>query len=226
MPHLRRWAGAAADPGAHLAPAERLRHVEVRAGDGRCQPGAPLRHPDDGAALQHRAGTAAVGLQRLLRRLPDLQPALPARRFAGRLRGRPGGPRLRQHPRRRRRQRAGAQRRTGGRPGLQRRRRYAVHDARVRRGGPRAVRIGAAGPRERGVPLRRHPAHHLRRRRARGARLEAAAHPRGLGRGVRRLAAGDAGPGPGPGRSGREDADVGRGTPGRRGQGDRTGRDG
>ena len=76
------------------------------------------------------------------------------------------------------------------------------------------VRIGAAGPRERGVPLRRHPAHHLRRRRARGARLEAAAHPRGLGRGVRRLAAGDAGPGPGPGRSGREDADVGRGTPG------------
>ena len=78
-PRLRRPAGDAAHPGADLEPAERLRDVEVRRGDGRHQPRPAVRHPDGGAALQHRPGPAAVGLQRLLRRLPDLQPALPAR---------------------------------------------------------------------------------------------------------------------------------------------------
>ena len=43
-------------------------------------------------------GPAAVGLQRLLRGLPDLQPALPAGQRAGAVRGRAGDPGLRQHP--------------------------------------------------------------------------------------------------------------------------------
>ena len=77
-------------------------------GDGGGQPGTPVRHPDRRAALQHRAGTAAVGVQRLLRRLPDLLPELPARQRAGAVRGRRRHPRLRQHRRRGGRQRAGA----------------------------------------------------------------------------------------------------------------------
>ena len=126
---MRRPARDAAHPGAHLEPAERVRHVEVRRGDGGRQARPPLRDPDGRAALQHRAGPPAVGLQRLLRGLPDLQPALPAGRCAGALRGRPGDPRLRQHPRRRRRQPARARGRAGGRPGLQRRRGHALHHA-------------------------------------------------------------------------------------------------
>ena len=94
-----------------VEPAERLRHVQVRRGVGGDQPRPPLRDPDGRAALQHRAGPAAVGLQRLLGRLPDLLPALPARRRAHAVRGRPGDPRLRQHPRRRRRERPRADRR-------------------------------------------------------------------------------------------------------------------
>ena len=51
------------------------------------------------------------------------------------------GPRLRQHPRRRRRQPAGARRRSRSRAGVQRGRRPRLHDARVRRGRPAPVRL-------------------------------------------------------------------------------------
>ena len=61
-------------------------------------------------ALQHRAGAAAVGLQRLLGRVPHLLPELPARRGADPVRGRRRHPRLRQHRRCGGRQRAGARR--------------------------------------------------------------------------------------------------------------------
>ena len=48
-------------------PQNAVRHVEARRGDGGDQPRAAVRDPDGRAALQHRAGPAAVGLQRLLR---------------------------------------------------------------------------------------------------------------------------------------------------------------
>ena len=67
--------------------------------------GPPLRHPDRRAAVQHRPGSPAVGLQRLLRRLPHLLPELPAGQAADPVRGRRRHPRLRQHRRRGRRQR-------------------------------------------------------------------------------------------------------------------------
>ena len=38
-------------------PAERVRHVEARRGDGRHQPRPPVRHPDRRPALQHRPGS-------------------------------------------------------------------------------------------------------------------------------------------------------------------------
>ena len=88
----------AQDPGARLQPAERLRHVEVRRGDGRAQPRSPLRHPQRRPPVQHRPGTAAVRVQRVLGRVPDLLPALPPGRRAHAVRGRGDGPRLRQHP--------------------------------------------------------------------------------------------------------------------------------
>ena len=47
-------------------------------GNGRHQPGTPVRHPDRRAQVQHRPGPPAVGLQRLLRRVPHLLPELPA----------------------------------------------------------------------------------------------------------------------------------------------------
>ena len=68
--------GDGADARADLEPAERLRHVEVRGGDAGDQPGSSLRHPHGGPAVQHRPGSASVGLQRLLRGVPDLLPAL------------------------------------------------------------------------------------------------------------------------------------------------------
>ena len=79
---------------------------KLGAGDGGRQPRPPVRHPHRGPALQHRAGTAAVRLQRLLRCVPHLLPELPAGRRTHPLRGRRGHPRLRQHRRRGGRQRA------------------------------------------------------------------------------------------------------------------------
>ena len=55
-------------------PQNAVRHVEAGRGNGRRQPRPPLRHPHGRPSLQHRPGPAAVGLQRLLGRLPHLLP--------------------------------------------------------------------------------------------------------------------------------------------------------
>ena len=81
-PRLRWPAGDAGHARAGLEPAERLRHVQARRGDGRRQPRPPVRHPHRGPALQHRPGPAPVGLQRVLRCVPHLLPQLPAGRGA------------------------------------------------------------------------------------------------------------------------------------------------
>ena len=84
-PVVRRTAGDAAHARADLQPAER--RTACRSSARRWWPlnlGTPVRHPDGRAAVQHRPGPAAVGLQRLLRCVPDLLPALPARRRARR----------------------------------------------------------------------------------------------------------------------------------------------
>ena len=65
---------------------------KLGAGDGRRQPGPPVRHPHRRAALQHRPGPAAVGLQHLLGRVPHLLPELPAGPRADPVRGRRGDP--------------------------------------------------------------------------------------------------------------------------------------
>ena len=122
-PVCRGRARAAGHAGAHLEPAERVRNVEARRGDGRRQPRPPVRHPYGRAALQHRAGTATVRVQRVLGRVSNLLPQLPAGHRADLVRGRPDDPRRRQHRRRRRRQRPRARRRSCRGPRVQRRRR-------------------------------------------------------------------------------------------------------
>ena len=69
---------------------------------------------------------------------------------------------------------------------------------------------------QRGVPLRRHPAHRLRHPSPARARVGAEAHPGRLGRRVRRLARGHARSRPRPRRGGRQDAVAGRRAEGRR----------
>ena len=98
-------------------------------------------------------------------------------------------------------------------PGVQRRRRQAGHHAGVRRGRAAPVRLRPGARGDRRVPVRRHPAHTVRHRRAAGAGLGAAAHPGQLGRGVRRMAQGPGRPGRGAGRGQRQDARAGRGAP-------------
>ena len=144
VPGVRRPARDAGDPGADLQSAERLWHVEARRGDGRRQPRAPVRHPHRRAQVQHRPGSPAVGLQRLLRRVPHLLPELPAGPGSHPLRGRRGDPRLRQHRRRGGRQRPGLDGRPRGRASLQRRRRQSGHYQRIRRYRPGAVRVRAS----------------------------------------------------------------------------------
>ena len=197
LPDVRRPAGDAADAGADLEPAERLRDVQVRRGDGRAQPRPPLRHPDGGAALQHRAGAPAVGLQRLLRGVPDLLPALPARRRADRSTrtARPIRDYVNIHDvvdanvlvltdERRRR------------PGVQRRRRHALHDRGVRRDRPRALRLRPSRPAVTGEYRfgdTRHICSDIDALKELG--WAPRAHAGGLGGRVRRVAEGHAGPG-------------------------------
>ena len=175
VPAVRRAAGDAAHPRADLQPAERLRHVQARRGDGRHQPRPPVRDPDGRAALQHRAGPAAVGVQRVLGRVPHLLPELPAGVSARPLRGRRRHPGLRQHQRRGGRQRARARRRARRRAGLQRRRRQGQSPP---GSSPTSSCASTARPSRAGhrrVPLRRHAAHLLRHQRAAVARLGTAA---------------------------------------------------
>ena len=192
------------------------KYAEEMVGD---QPRPALRDPDGRAALQHRPGAAAVGLQRLLRRVPDLQPALPARRCADALRGRRRDPRLRQHPRRRRRQRPRAHRRARDRPGLQRRRRHGVHDlefaeiVRAHYGSDLPARITG----EYRFGDTRHIFSDIDALKEPG--LGAARHPGGVRRGVRRVAEAHADLDRVLGDGGRDDAVAGRGPEGRRHEG-------
>ena len=153
-------AGAAGDARADLQSAERVRHVEARRGDGRREPGPPVRHPDGRAALQHRAGPSAVGLQRVLGCVPHLLPELPA----GRAR--------RRCTRTARRSATTSTSTTWSTPTC-----LALDDERavgrvfnvgggerchhqgVRRRRHAAVRLRRAGRRHRRVPLRRYPPH-------------------------------------------------------------------
>ena len=212
LPGVRRAAGVAGNAGAGLEPAERLRHVQAGRGDGRRQPRPPVRHPDRGPALQHRPGPAAVGLQRVLGRLPYLLPELPAGQ-APTLYEDGGAIRdyvnigdvvdanvlVLQDERA-----AGRVFNVGGGRSVTTREFADVVQA--------PVRLGPAGRGKRRVPLRRHPPHPVGHQRAAGAGLGAAALAGRLGRRIRRVAQGDGRSRRGAGRGQHQDARPGRGT--------------
>jgi glycosyltransferase involved in cell wall biosynthesis len=97
LPRVQWAVGTDGDTGNSRQSAEPVRNVEVRAGDGGPEPGPPVRHPYGRVALQHRAGAAAIRVQRVFGGVPHLLPQLPAGRATDGVRGRPVDPRLRQH---------------------------------------------------------------------------------------------------------------------------------
>ena len=187
LPGVRRAAGAAADPGADLQPAERVRHVEVRRGNGRDPPGSPLRNsrrwrcatassrapgsrcttPTPGACrifnLHYLLGGAPALYEdgQAIRDYVNIHDVVDANVLA-----------LTED------RAAGRVFNVGGGTGY-----TTAEFAEIVR---RQYGSERAAADHRRVPVRRHPAYPLRHRRAEAARLVAAAHACRLGRRVRR----------------------------------------